>query len=247
VEDLHSRRIAGGSMGERVESRLVVAAPEMAASARLPGEGLVAHSGRGSQYAGEHYQRVPAGHGITCGMSRRANGWGNAPTESSFAALKQEPVHDEDYAAREEARAGIFEFIEVPYNRVRRHSALGYSSAIEYERAGEPLTPRSPFVGKSSPAGQRGLQRGGVEPREQRLEGAEGGGPAAVPQAVHPLDRLVAAPLGDGGVAAAAAEDRAAGVRQHGDQRVPPPVARAGVGDVREEGQQAARWCVTHR
>jgi putative transposase len=136
VEDLHSRRIVGWAMGERIDSRLVVDALEMAVSRRLPGAGLLAHSDRGSQYASEHYQRVLAGHGITCSMSRRANCWDNAPMESFFATLKKELVHDEDYATREEARASIFEFIEVFYNRVRRHSALGYKSPIEYERAG---------------------------------------------------------------------------------------------------------------
>lgn len=136
VEDLHSRRIVGWAMGERIDSRLVVDALEMAVARRLPGAGLLAHSDRGSQYASEHYQRVLAGHGITCSMSRRANCWDNAPMESFFATLKKELVHDEDYVTREEARASLFEFIEVFYNRVRRHSALGYKSPIEYERAG---------------------------------------------------------------------------------------------------------------
>ena len=108
----------------------------MAVSRRLPGEGLVAHSDRGSQYASEHYRRLLSGHGITCSMSRRANCWDNAPMESFFASLKKELVHDEDYATREEARASIFEYIEVFYNRVRRHSSLGYRSPVEYERAG---------------------------------------------------------------------------------------------------------------
>jgi putative transposase len=136
VEDLYSRQIVGWSMGERIDSRLVVDALEMAVARRLPGAGLVAHSDRGSQYASEHYQRLLAGHGITCSMSRRANCWDNAPMESFFATLKKELVHDEDYATRDEARASLFEYIEVFYNRVRRHSALGYRSPVEYERAG---------------------------------------------------------------------------------------------------------------
>ena len=136
VEDLHSRRIVGWSMSERIDSRLVVAALEMAVARRLPGAGLVAHSDRGSQYASEHYQRLLAGHGIACSMSRRANCWDNAPMESFFASLKKELVHDEDYATRAEARASLFEYIEVFYNRVRRHSSLGYRSPVEYERAG---------------------------------------------------------------------------------------------------------------
>ena len=133
VEDLYSRRIVGWSMGERIDSRLVVDALEMAVARRLPGAGLVAHSDRGSQYASEHYRGLLAGHGITCSMSRRANCWDNAPMESFFATLKKELVHDEDYATREEARASLFEYIEVFYNRVRRHSSLGYRSPVEYE------------------------------------------------------------------------------------------------------------------
>ena len=136
VEDLYSRRIVGWSMSERIDSRLVVDALEMAVAGRRPGEGIIAHSDRGSQYASEHYQGLLAGHGITCSMSRRANCWDNAPMESFFASLKKELVHDEDYQTREEARGSIFESIEVFYNRVRRHSTPGYKSPIEYERAG---------------------------------------------------------------------------------------------------------------
>jgi transposase InsO family protein len=69
-------------------------------------------------------------------MSRRANCWDNAPMESFFASLKTELIHGEDYATREEARTSIFEYVEVFYNRVRRHSALDYRSPEEYERAG---------------------------------------------------------------------------------------------------------------
>lgn len=133
VEDLYSRRIVGWSMGERIDSRLVVDALEMAISRRLPDAGLVAHSDRGSQYASEHYQRILTGHGITCSMSRRANCWDNAPMESFFASLKKELVHDEDYATRGQARASLFEYIEVFYNRKRRHSTIGYRSPAEFE------------------------------------------------------------------------------------------------------------------
>jgi putative transposase len=135
VEDLHSRKIVGWSMGARIDSRLVVDALEMAVSRRLPAAGLVAHSDRGSQYASEHYQRLLILGGITCSMSRRGNCWDNAPMESFFAGLKKELVHGENYATREEARASIFEYIEVFSNRVRRHSSLGYKSPTEYERA----------------------------------------------------------------------------------------------------------------
>jgi putative transposase len=136
VEDLYSKQIVGWSMGSRIDSRLVVAALEMALADRRPDPGLVAHSDRGSQYASEHYQGTLARHGITCSMSRRANCWDNSPMESFFASLKKELVHGETYATREEARASLFEYIEVFYNRIRRHSSLGYKSPVEYERAG---------------------------------------------------------------------------------------------------------------
>ena len=136
VEDLNSRRIVGWSMGSRIDSRLVVDALEMALAGRRPGAGLVAHSDRGSQYASEHYQRVLTKHGITCSMSRRANCWDNAPMESFFSSLKKELVHSESYVTRAEARASLFEYIEVFYNRIRRHSSLGYMSPAEYEQAG---------------------------------------------------------------------------------------------------------------
>jgi putative transposase len=136
VEDLYSRQIVGWSMGSRIDSRLVVDALEMALARRQPGEGLVAHSDRGSQYASEHYQGLLAKNGIVCSMSRRANCWDNSPMESFFASLKKELVHDENYATRAEARASLFEYIEMFYNRIRRHSSLGYKSPVEYERAG---------------------------------------------------------------------------------------------------------------
>jgi transposase InsO family protein len=133
VEDLYSRMIVGWSMDATMTSRLVVDALEMAVVRRLPGSELVAHSDRGSQYASEHYQRLLSKDGITCSMSRRANCWDNAPMESFFATLKKELVHHEDYATRAEAQASIFEYIETFYNRLRRHSTLGYVSPTNYE------------------------------------------------------------------------------------------------------------------
>jgi putative transposase len=134
VEDLYSRRVVGWAMAEHMESRLVVDALEMAMQRRLPDEGLLAHSDRGGQYASEHYQLLLAKHGIVCSMSRRADCWDNAPMESFFASLKKELVHGVDFATRAEARAAIFEYIEVFYNVQRRHSSLGYVSPAEYEQ-----------------------------------------------------------------------------------------------------------------
>lgn len=134
VEDLFSRRVVGWSLSASMTSRLVVDALEMAVGRRRPGEGLLAHSDRGSQYASEHYQRALAGEGIVCSMSRKGDCWDNAPMESFFASLKKELVHREDYATREAATASLFEYIEVFYNRVRRHSSLGFVSPAEFER-----------------------------------------------------------------------------------------------------------------
>ena len=136
VEDLYLRRIVGWSMGSKLDSRLVVGALEMALAGRSLGEGLAAHSDRGSRYASDHHQRVLGGHGIGCSMSRRANCWDNAPMESFFASLKKELTRDEVCATREQARASLFEYFEVFFNRVGRHSSRGYRSPAEYERAG---------------------------------------------------------------------------------------------------------------
>jgi putative transposase len=133
VEDLYSRMVVGWSMAATMTSRLVVDALEMAVVRRLPGSDLVAHSDRGSQYASEHYRGLLEAQGIACSMSRRGNCWDNAPMESFFASLKKELVHGEDYLTREQARASIFEYIEAWYNRVRRHSKLGYRSPVEFE------------------------------------------------------------------------------------------------------------------
>jgi transposase InsO family protein len=135
VVDLYSRLVVGWAMDARVTSRLVVEALGMAVQRRLPDAELLAHSDRGSQYASEHYQRLLSKHTITCSMSRRGNCWDNAPMESFFASLKKELVHHEDYRTREEAKASIFEYIEVFYNRERRHSTLGFKSPTEYEQS----------------------------------------------------------------------------------------------------------------
>jgi putative transposase len=135
VEDLYSRKVVGWSLGERLTSELVNEALRMAIGRQLPMMDLMAHSDRGSQYASGSYQRLLASRGITCSMSRKGNCWDNAPMESFFATLKKELVHQERYATREEARQSLFEYIEVFYNRVRRHSAIGYQSPTRFEEA----------------------------------------------------------------------------------------------------------------
>jgi transposase InsO family protein len=135
VEDLYSRKIDGWSMSERIDSRLVVDAMQMAVERELPEAGLLAHSDRGVQYASEHYQALLKKNDITCSMSRKGDCWDNAPMESFFATLKKELVYRERYQTRSQARQSLFEYIECFYNRVRRHSTIGYLSPIKFEQA----------------------------------------------------------------------------------------------------------------
>jgi putative transposase len=99
---------------------------------RKPAPGLIHHSDRGSQYASEAFQGKLIEYGMTCSMSRKGNCWDNAPTESFFNSLKNERVHGTRYATRAEAVADLFDYIEVFYNRSRRHSALGYTSPTQF-------------------------------------------------------------------------------------------------------------------
>lgn len=133
VEDLLTREIVGWSMSAQMESRLVVDALEMAVSRCQPPAGLIAHSDRGVQYASEHYQRTLKR--ITCSMSRKGNCWDNAPMESFFASLKKELVHHEKYQTRDEAKQSLFQYMEIFYNRNRRHSAIGYQMPAKFAEA----------------------------------------------------------------------------------------------------------------
>ncbi len=105
----------------------------MALLTRKPQKGLLHHSDRGSQYASDDYQHLLQTNGITCSMSGRGDCWDNAVMESFWGTLKAELVSHEHYATREQARAAVFEYIEVFYNRQRRHSTLGYVSPAAYE------------------------------------------------------------------------------------------------------------------
>ena len=133
ILDLFSRRVVGWAMDHRIDRWLVLGALEMALAAREPSEKLLHHSDRGSQYASEDYQGRLGTLGITCSMSRKGDCWDNAVVESFFGTLKQELVHRSDFATRAEAKSAIFEYIEMFYNRWRRHSYLGYVSPAEFE------------------------------------------------------------------------------------------------------------------
>jgi putative transposase len=133
--DLFSRRVVGWAMSARIDAQLTLDALDMALAARSPAAGLVHHTDRGSQYASRDYRRALATRGLVCSMSRKGNCWDNAVAESFFASLKTELVHHRDFATRSEARSAIFEYIEVFFNRHRRHSTLGYVSPVNYEVA----------------------------------------------------------------------------------------------------------------
>jgi transposase InsO family protein len=133
VMDLCSRRIVGWAMADHVKAQLCLDAVSMALEQRRPARGLLHHSDRGVQYACDAYQQLLEDRGVVRSMSRTGNCYDNAAMESFFATLKRECVYDEHYLTHEQARASIFEYIEVFYNRRRLHSALGYKSPIEFE------------------------------------------------------------------------------------------------------------------
>lgn len=133
VMDLCSRKIVGWSMAEHLRAELVGDALSMAITRRNPPAGLLHHSDRGVQYACEDYQKILADAGMEVSMSGKGDCWDNAVMESFWSTLKTELVHHEQYQTRAEARASIFEYIEVFYNRQRLHSALGYQSPETFE------------------------------------------------------------------------------------------------------------------
>jgi len=133
VMDLCSRKVVGWAMGDSLHRRLVIDALQMAVTARKPSPGLLHHSDRGCQYASAEYQTLLTQTKMIGSMSRTGNCYDNAPMESFWGSLKTERVFHRRYATRAEAKSDIFEYIEVFYNRYRRHSALGYKSPVNYE------------------------------------------------------------------------------------------------------------------
>lgn len=133
VIDLFSRAVVGWSMGPRINAGLVNGAMLMALWKRKPAKGLISHSDRGSQYASDSHRALLIDHGIKASMSKKGDCWDNAVAESFFHTLKIELVHHCDYETRDDARASIFEYIEVFYNRQRSHSANGYEAPLVFE------------------------------------------------------------------------------------------------------------------
>lgn len=134
VLDLASRRVVGWSMSGRPDPALTIAALEMAITQRRPSAGLLHHSDRGMHYGCAAYLERLSRHRLTPSLSRLGNCWDNAVVESFFHSLKIERLHGNRYRTRREAKQDLFEYIEVWYNRQRRHSSLGYLSPAEYEQ-----------------------------------------------------------------------------------------------------------------
>ena len=133
VMDLYSRKIIGWSMGKRNNRTLVCDALLMALWRRKHPKKVIVHSDQGSTYASNDYQALLKEKKLICSMSRRGNCWDNAVAESFYGSLKNEWVSWEDYKTRDQAKKSIFNYIEVFYNRKRRHSYLGYKSPDDFE------------------------------------------------------------------------------------------------------------------
>jgi putative transposase len=135
--DVFSRRVIGWAMSERCDEVLVETALRMALARRRPGAGLLHHTDRGSQYTSRAYCQVLEQVEITMSMSGKGNCYDNAMTESFFGSVKDECVHRTVYRSHEEARQSLFEYLEIFYNRQRRHSSLGYLSPLAFEQQWE--------------------------------------------------------------------------------------------------------------
>ena len=133
VMDLFSRKIIGWSLDKTMTTDLILDAFNMAIESRECEPGLILHSDQGVQYRAGDYVLALTDEGITPSMSRKGNCWDNAAMESFFARLKVEEVYAQSYQNLEEAYSSVFEYIEMFYNRVRRHSTIGYISPVEYE------------------------------------------------------------------------------------------------------------------
>lgn len=134
ILDLYSRRVVGYAMSKSMEAEFVAEALRMALKQRGRPTDLLFHSDRGSQYASDVVLELLGDHAICPSMSRRGNCWDNAVCESFFSTLKREMNAAAGFESYREAELLIFDYIEVFYNRRRRHSTLGYCSPVEFER-----------------------------------------------------------------------------------------------------------------
>jgi transposase InsO family protein len=134
VLDLFSRLVVGWAMAAVQDAKLVGNALQMAVARRSPPAGLLHHSDRGSTYTSESYLTLLHQYGMKASMSRTANCYDNAVTESVFHTLKGECIEDESFQSRAQARNCVFTYIEAYYNRIRRHSTLQYVSPLQFEQ-----------------------------------------------------------------------------------------------------------------
>ena len=133
VVDLYSRMVVGWSMSNQINQQLAIDALTMGIRQRNPKPGLIHHSDQGIQYSGTSYKTILKTNDMIASMSRKGNCYDNAVAESFFSNLKNELVYHCDYYNRDEARAAIFKYIEVFYNRKRIHETLDYVSPVQYE------------------------------------------------------------------------------------------------------------------
>lgn len=133
IEDVYSRMVVGWAMSSSIDEALITRALHMAVNRRQVSEELIHHSDRGSQYTSQGYQELLHSWGIQVSMSRKGNCYDNAMIESFWARLKVECLYEQVFQTRAQAQSAIFEYIEVFYNRQRRHSGLGYLSPWEFE------------------------------------------------------------------------------------------------------------------
>ncbi len=134
VIDAYSRKVVGWAMGQHHDAELVKRALQMALIQRQPGAGLMHHSDRGSEYTSKSYQEMLQKHNIQVSMSKKGDCYDNATIESFWGTLKEECVGRNVYTTRKDAKAAVFDYIEIFYNRKRKHSYLGYVSPELYEK-----------------------------------------------------------------------------------------------------------------
>lgn len=131
VKDMATMEIVGWAMSDRLKAELALDALTMAIGNRRPPPGLIHHSDRGVQYACDDYRKLLDLHKMKASMSRKGNCLDNAPMESFFSSLKNELVHRARFRTRRDAKGALFEYIEVFYNRQRRHSSIGYRTPAQ--------------------------------------------------------------------------------------------------------------------
>jgi putative transposase len=133
VQDLYSRRIVGWSIADHMRKELVIDALQMALAHRQPARGLTFHSDQGSQFVSLDFGKAARAAGIAQSMGSKGDCFDNAVAESFFATLKKELIHRQSWPTKAELRTEVFDYIEVFYNRQRRHSRLGGLSPVRYE------------------------------------------------------------------------------------------------------------------